>query len=805
MKSTGNNTIGNSGVGSGCYNSYEYHDVNLDNDGDLFNEVYAKLDKALSDAGYIGSKGDYPHLRGKKNSSKTIDEVIFNLNNHLRENNTSKECKKLVELINSEEGLGIKDNYDFKAFCDHFYLKNSGVTACLGNPFAEQPEEVSNLVKLYNDIMSKEYKGSKDIKLRDGLGTMEDFCCEVNRVYDLIKKPTFSTLKKAFNKFSKDNHVKRFINKRENDEVFYQLVKKKTDSVEEPQDSFAPGDNIKYSQSIVPTPVLPQAAVASMQVTPPNLFYENAPPELVELKAIYCALVEAPYKRQHDKTTKTFKLENEKIGTIDEFCRALNEIKNSTSGTDSSSRYQLLVNFVKDKEVAKSIGIMEGAPKDFYIKPTKGLCNNGLLLQGMLNEYINAKTPALQTGHVEKITEDLKNKTLRDNILIELKPNGPVNVINFPDNNEKIALVLSRLLESHQADGTFSKKIAEYLKVSGLGAYMQLQPLPGNKSHVVFNHDTPDSVNDKINDLTDLMDFMRKHLKHINTVLGDLGTRPVNASLEQLQVYYYQQMLAFDIRSSTYTEPPGSLMFAQRWIQANWDKLFGNASTQTHFGVAGESPIVTIKKLRQSFNTNLQTQNYEKSARKSPEYKIVDQGLDRIEKLAQRLEDLITKNTIPADITKNLTLALRYAMASECVELKQQSKSINFNRFFSKAKLVVPVVAALSIGVLIAGSSSVVLAPLAPFIAIGICCAAVYYLFTKCKPKLESSGVSEQLTKAMKGLVPQGDFHLASHDVSWREAWKYRMGPIIQAFKTWWSGSVAPMPNLPEPPNPSLH
>ncbi|MGP6379098.1 MFS transporter permease [Yersinia bercovieri] len=769
-----------------------------------FEEIKTNIIMVLKDLTSSDKSKIHDYIN-KLNKANTLDCFIKELNAYLLENKGGENCKRFIESLNKKPILELNKKYEMNRGCYHFYPL---VTKSDGNPFDDELGEVKKLILFYNDTVLKEYCGKKKIDLTSDIHTVSDFCSAVNRIYGLIGTDSLSSLKRAFDKFSNSDLVKKSICSQEDNGVFYQFIKKKTDSVEEPQVSCYTDDSIQYLKSIVPPPVLLQAAVTSMQVTPPNLFYENDPPKLVELKAIYCALVEAPYKRQHDKTTKTtktFKLENEKIDTIDEFCRALNKIKNSTSGTDSSSRYQLLVNFVKDKEVAKSIGLMEGVPKDFYIKPTKGLCNNGLLLQGMLNEYINAKTPALQTGHVEKITEDLKNKTLRDNILIELKPNGPVNVINFPDNNEKIALVLSRLLESHQADGTFSKKIAEYLKVSGLGAYMQLQPLPGNKSHVVFNHDTPDSVNDKINDLTDLMDFMRKHLKHINTVLGDLGTRPVNASLEQLQVYYYQQMLAFDIRSSTYTEPPGSLMFAQRWIQANWDKLFGNASTQTHFGVAGESPIVTIKKLRQSFNTNLQTQNYEKSARKSPEYKIVDQGLDRIEKLAQRLEDLITKNTIPADITKNLTLALRYAMASECVELKQQSKSINFNRFFSKAKLVVPVVAALSIGVLIAGSSSVVLAPLAPIIAIGICCAAVYYLFTKCKPKLESSGVSEQLTKAMKGLVPQGDFHLASHDVSWREAWKYRMGPIIQALKTWWSGSVAPMPNLPEPPNPSLH
>lgn len=779
--------------------------ITSDNNGGLFNEVNMKITNALYNAGYIDNDGDYPHLIKIKKSSKTIDEIIFNLNNHLKENNTSDKCKKLVELINSKEGLGIKDNCDFKGFYDHFYLKDPGV-ACSGNPFEEQSEEVSGLVRSYYDIVAKEYKNKKDINLIDGLGTMEDFCCEINRVYSLIKHPISSTLKKALDKFSQDNHVKDLINTRDNDEVFYQLVKKKTDLVDPSQNPISTKENINFLKSFAP---ISPTAIASMQATPGNPFEneppEVAPPELIRLRTIYSKLVEEKYRKKCVKGNKELELGDD-INSIGDLCIKLSSIKNKINDSNSKA-HKLLIEFIGDKEVAKLIGRVEGVTGDFYIKPIKEICSNGLLLQTMLSKYVSGVEERWSSKMMrrKKIERDLKNVTLRDDLEIELGNSSNVIVRNFPKDNNKIALILTELLKNHEFNGTFSKKIAEYLKVSGLGAYMQLQPLPGNKSHVVFNHDTPDSVNDKINDLTDLMAFMSKHLKHINTVLGDLGTRPVNASLEQLQVYYYQQMLAFDIRSSTYTEPPGSLMFAQRWIQANWDKLFGNASTQTHFGVAGESPIVTIKKLRQSFNTNLQTQNYEKSARKSPEYKIVDQGLDRIEKLAQRLEDLITKNTIPADITKNLTLALRYAMASECVELKQQSKSINFNRFFSKAKLVVPVVAALSIGVLIAGSSSVVLAPLAPFIAIGICCAAVYYLFTKCKPKLESSGVSEQLTKAMKGLVSQGDFHLASHDVSWWEAWKYHMGPIIQAFKTWWSGSVAPMPNLPEPPNPSLH
>ncbi|HEN3664386.1 TPA: hypothetical protein U5E42_004228, partial [Yersinia enterocolitica] len=210
----------------------------------------------------------------------------------------------------------------------------------------------------------------KNVKLINDPVTMKDFCCEINRAYCIMKDSTSRALENAFNQFSKDSRVESFISIRKNNKIFYELVKKETDSVEEPQDSSLTDDNIQYLNSSLPTPVLLPTAVTSMQVTPPNPFDEDDTPELVQLKATYSALVEAPYKKQYSKTTKKLKLENEKIGSIDEFCRALNEIKNSTNGTLASTRYQLLVKFVENEMVAKIIGRMEGIPNDFYIKPT---------------------------------------------------------------------------------------------------------------------------------------------------------------------------------------------------------------------------------------------------------------------------------------------------------------------------------------------------------------------------------------------------------------------------------------------------
>lgn len=776
MKTIDSSTMGNTAVDSKLVGFHECKYVTSDNKGDLFNRMYIDIMKALCSAGYIDSKSDYPHLMKIKNNSMTIDEVIFNLNNHLRENNTSKKCNKLVELIKSEGSLWANYNYDLKGFHDHFYLNDLEITACSGNPFYEQQNEVLNLVGLYDELVLNKYKGKKNVKLINDPGTMKDFCCEINRAYCSMKDSTSRALENAFNQFSKDSRVESFISIRKNNKIFYQLVKKETDSVEEPQDSSFTDDNIQYLNSSLPTPVLLPTAVTSMQVTPPNPFDEDDPPELVQLKAMYSALVEAPYKKQYSKTTKKLKLENEKIGSIDEFCRALNEIKNSTNGTLSSTRYKLLVKFVENEMVAKIIVRMEGVPNDFYIKPTEALCRNGELLESVLNKYINAETPTLRTGHVEKITEDLKNKTLRDNILIELEPNDHIRVINFPNDNDKIALVLSKLLEGHKVYGTFNEKIAEYLKVSGLGAYMQLQPLPDKKLYVMLNNDTPDSVNDKIDKLSELMAFMSKHVKNISTVLDNFPTRPAkDAGLKQLQQHYYEKMLSFKTPLSTEAGQRGSSI--STWIQDKWAKLNDKANSETYFGAEKDAPIETIEKLRQAFNSYLRHENHEKSALNSPEYKIIDQGLDRIQKQAQTLEDLITKNIIAKDMTDNLTLALRYSMASECVELKQQSKSINFNHFISKAKVVIPIATVASLIFLAA------FPPAAPIAAAVLFSAALIYLFTKFKPKLETSAASKQLSSAMTGLVYQLPFQLVSHDVSWGKLGKFAWARLYRQSK----------------------
>ncbi|HEN3671317.1 TPA: MFS transporter permease, partial [Yersinia enterocolitica] len=169
----------------------------------------------------------------------------------------------------------------------------------------------------------------------------------------------------------------------------------------------------------------------------------------------------------------------------------------------------------------------------------------------------------------------------------------------------------------------------------------------------------------------------------------------------------------------------------------------------------------------------------------------------RIEKQAATLDYLISNRLLSVDMAKKVTFAFCYSVASECVDLKQQSKSINFNKFLTRVKVVVPLAAALSVGVLVAGIGG---AALAPVLAIGICCVGIFYLFIKCKPKLEKSEMSKQLTDAMSGLVYQKDFYLDSHDVSWGEAWKYRKG----AIKSWWSGEQAAAPTLSEPSNSAL-
>ncbi|HHG9948311.1 TPA: MFS transporter permease [Yersinia enterocolitica] len=785
--------------------SYRYRDDTL------FNEIEIKITKALYYAGYKGNLSDYPHLKKIKENSSAIDEILINLNDHLRENNNKNNYKKLIELINGGQDLGINNNYKLDVCKDCFYLNSSGVSTCSGNPFGEQ-DEVLKLIGLYYTITSKEYKGTKDIKLKDGLSTMADFCCEINRIYHSISSPSRSNLKKALDKFTEHNDVAIFIGSRKHCDKFYKFVKSETDLVNS-KDNNTTQDNIRYISSEVKSATLEQIAVPLQgpSVVSVNLHQVN------EKKAIV-AVSKNPFSTQNSDVYTLVNLykENikdkyngqkiinlsENIGSLDDFCREINQIKSDTSETYSSSRYKLLADFIKNEEVATLIGKMEGVPGDFYTKQTESICNHGMLLQRALNEYVNGVggIDASQAEHRKKIERDLKNKTLRDNISIELEANGNVIIRSFPNDNEKIASVLTALLGEHQSNGTLSHKIAEFLKISRLGAYMQLQPLPGKlKIQVSVNQDTVESVNDKTSHLNELMDFISKHLKHINTELDNFPKRPeADASLAQLQKYHYKQMLAFDIHSSNYTEPRGNIISAKRWIQAKWGNVIGSVTKETYFGGKNDKPIDTIKKLRELLSRNVNNQNYEKSVLNGFKYPIINEGLDRIEKQAQRLDHLVTHHFVSEDMAKNLTFALCYSIASECVDLKQQSKSINFNKFRSKAKFVVPMVAALSVGVLIAGSLSTVLAPLAPILAIGICCFGLYYLITKCKPKLEKSEMSEQLTLAMNNLVYQKDFHLDSHDVGWMEAWKYRKEAIKRAAQAWWSRPVVPADNLSE-------
>lgn len=776
--------------------SYRYrHD-------DLFNEIEIKITKALYDAGYTENISGYPHLKKIKENSSSVDEVLINLNDHLRENNNETNCKELVKLINNGQDLGINNDYRLDACKDRFYLNSSGVSTLSGNPFWEQ-DEVSKLIDLYGTMTSKKYGGDDAVKLKDGLSTMADFCCEINRIYTCITPLHLIKLKPILKEFANHKDVKCYIGRRENNKIFYQFVKKEIGPVEEQKNLTKTEDNINFLTVVsdVSASIFSLTTNKPTQVSSYNPFEDELLPEVKPsseldlLKENYSKIVDGPYQKSHPHDEK-LKLKNENISSIDEFCRELNKIKNHTNEMLSSTRYKLLVEFSKHEEVKNLIGIMEGTPKDFYVKPTVELCNNGLLLERMLNEYINIEASTLRAGHVKKIRNDLKNITLRDNISIELEKNGHVMVRYFPDDNRKIALVLTALLEQHQSKGTLSQKIAEFLKISQLGAYMQLQPLPGKlKIQVSVNQDTVESVNDKISHLSELMDFIGRHLKHINTVLINFPTRPgEGASLAQLQEYHYAQMLAFDIHSSNYTEPRGNIISAKRWIQAKLGKVIGNVTKKTYFGGENDKPIDTIKNLREILNRNVNNQNYEKSVLNGFKYQILNEGLERIEKHAQKLEHLVTHHLVSEDMAKNLTFALCYSIASECVDLKQQSKSINFNKFRSKAKFVVPMVAALSVGVLIAGSLSTVLAPLAPILAIGICCFGLYYLITKCKPKLEKSEMSKQFTLAMENLVYQKDFLLDSHDVGWMEAWKYRKEAIKRAGKA----SVMPADNLSE-------
>nr|WP_050300565.1 hypothetical protein [Yersinia frederiksenii] len=492
----------------------------------------------------------------------------------------------------------------------------------------------------------------------------------------------------------------------------------------------------------------------------------------------------------------------ENIDTIERFCQEVNRIKNSTSQSSQSSRFNLLVDFFKNKEVDDLLGNMRGYPEDFYVKGSEVNCANGLLLQKILNEYVNGldKNKSLsQSDHYKKIKTDLGNLTSSTTVSIELESNGNVIVRNFPESNEEIALMLTELLKKHKSNGSFSEKIAEYLKVSRLGAHMQLQLLlNGDNVHVVLNQDTEESIRDKITHLSDLMDFIGKHLKYVNTQLNDFPALPVKGtSLKELQEYYFDQTLAFDIHPSMYTEPQGMFISAKRWLNVKWGNIIGDVTTKTYFGREGDKPIDTVRNLREILNRNLNNQNYEKTALNNYKYQVINEGLNQIEKQAATLDYLISNRLLSVDMAKKVTFAFCYSVASECVDLKQQSKSINFNKFLTRVKVIAPLAAVLSVGILVAGVGG---ATLAPILAIGICCIGLYYLLTKCKPKLEKSEMSKQLTDAMSGLVYQKDFYLDSHDVSWGEAWKYRKG----AIKSWWSGEQAAAPTLSEPSNSAL-
>nr|WP_050130720.1 hypothetical protein [Yersinia frederiksenii] len=486
----------------------------------------------------------------------------------------------------------------------------------------------------------------------------------------------------------------------------------------------------------------------------------------------------------------------ENIDTIERFCQEINRIKNSTSQSSQSSRFNLLVDFFKNKEVDDLLGKMRGYPEDFYVKGCEVNCANGLLLQKILNEYVNGldKNKSLsQSDHYKKIKTDLGNLTSSTTVSIELESNGNIIIRNFPESNEKIALMLTELLKKHKSNGSFSEKIAEYLKVSRLGAHMQLQLLlNGDSVHVALNQDTEESIRDKITHLSDLMDFIGKHLKYVNTQLNDFPALPAKGtSLKELQEYYFDQTLAFDIHPSMYTEPQGMFISAKRWLNVKWGNIIGDVTAKTYFGREGDKPIDTIRNLREILNRNLNNQNYEKTALNNYKYQVINEGLNRIEKQAKTLNNLISKRMLSVDMAKKVTFAFCYSVASECVDLKQQSKSINFNKFLTRVKVIAPLAAVLSVGILVAGVGG---ATLAPILAIGICCIGLYYLLTKCKPKLEKSEMSKQLTDAMSGLVYQKDFYLDSHNVSWGEAWKYRKG----AIKSWWSGEQAAAPTLSE-------
>lgn len=758
-----------------------------------------------------------PELYENIENCCSLQDLVNNINSYLNENKSKSECRSFIDLIRQNNHSKLNEKYEIKEVHDHFYPmaqnnKDDGKVKLVNesnNPFDVPTPKVEELLELYRiDVIGK-YKGRKAIELEGDVCTIEDFCHEISKVYGRITSHLNSNLKPILIDFAKRDDVRNVIGTQKKNSFFYQIIDKEHQVINERDNEFSTKDNIHYFQSR-PTvaraePILLKPGELTAPIVPnqrqvvvrPSEAHGNpflAPePKIEQLINLYNEKVVNAYNGKKDITLA------ESIDTIEHFCQEVNRIKNSTSQSPQSSRFNLLVDFFKNKEVEDLFEKMNGYPEDFYVKGSEVTCDNGLLLQKILNEYVNGpdkNKSLLQPEHYKKIKSDLGNLTPRSTASIELESNGNIIVRNFPESNEKIALMLTELLKKHKSNGSFSEKIAEYLKVSRLGAHMQLQPLlNGDNVHVALNQDTEESIRDKITHLSDLMDFIGKHLKYINTQLNDFPALPAKGtSLKELQEYYFDQALAFDMHPSLYTEPQGMFISAKRWLNVKWGNIIGNVTAKTYLGGENDKPIDTIRKLREILNRNLNNQNYEKTALNNYKYQVINEGLNRIEKQAATLDYLISNRLLSVDMAKKVTFAFCYSVASECVDLKQQSKSINFNKFLTRVKVVAPLAAVLSVGILVAGVGG---ATLAPILAIGICCIGLYYLLTKCKPKLEKSEMSKQLTDAMSGLVYQKDFYLDSHDVSWGEAWKYRKG----AIKSWWSGEQAAAPTLSEPSN----
>ncbi|WP_230458508.1 hypothetical protein [Yersinia enterocolitica] len=164
--------------------------------------------------------------------------------------------------------------------------------------------------------------------------------------------------------------------------------------------------------------VLNQVAVTVRSAEVPGNPFLVLEPKIEQLINLYNAKVVNIYKGKKNITL---------AGTIDEidnFCQEVNRMKNSTSQSSKSSRFNLLVDFFKNKEVEELLGKMSGYPEDFYVKGSEVKCANGLLLQKILNEYINGSDKnksLLQPEHYKKIKADLGNLTLRSTISIELE------------------------------------------------------------------------------------------------------------------------------------------------------------------------------------------------------------------------------------------------------------------------------------------------------------------------------------------------------------------------------------------------